>query len=222
MDHFQVQINVSSDTYLRDPSISDLGKQIISASIDMINELGFESFTFKKLSTKIGSPESSIYRYFKNKQMLLIYLTSWYWNWLEYKLVFATTNIDSSKQQLTNAIRVLTEPVQVDHSIKHINEVLLYQIVMTEGVKTYHTKKIDSINEKGYFEVYKRIVQRVSDIVLEINKSFEFPHLLISSIIEGARQQRYFSEHLPSLTDTGSDKNYITKFYIELTFKTIA
>ncbi len=221
MKDLQVHINVNSDTYLRDPSSSELGRVIVSNSIDLINKLGFEAFTFKKLSKKIGSPESSIYRYFDSKHMLLIYLTAWYWSWVEYKLVFAITNLNSPKQKLKKAIVVLTEPVETDSSFSHINEILLDRIIMNEAIKTYHVKEVDEENKKGYFEVYKRVVQRVSTLVLELNPKFKFPHMLVSTFIEGARQQRYFAEHLPSLTDIRQGKQSIPQFYTLLVFSVI-
>ena len=58
-------------------------------------EIGFENFTFKKLGEQIGSNESSIYRYFESKHKLMLYLSSWYWAWIEYRLVFATNNINN-------------------------------------------------------------------------------------------------------------------------------
>ena len=64
--------------------------------------------------------------------------------------------------------------------------------------------------------MYKRQVNRVSDIVLEINPDFEFPHMLVSTVIEGAHHQRYFSKHLPSLTDVEEGKNNIVRFYSDL------
>ena len=85
-----VKIQINDKLYLKDPESSDLGKRIIEQSILMIHDMGFERFTFKKLGSEIGSNESSIYRYFENKHKLLLYLTSWYWGWLEYQLVFAT------------------------------------------------------------------------------------------------------------------------------------
>ena len=90
-----VQIKVNEKLYLKDPESSGLGKKIVEYSIQMINEIGFERFTFKKLGHQIGSNESSIYRYFENKHKLLVYLTSWYWGWMEYQLVFATHSIKS-------------------------------------------------------------------------------------------------------------------------------
>ncbi|WP_238528716.1 TetR/AcrR family transcriptional regulator [Kordia algicida OT-1] len=198
-----------------------MGKKIVSRSIEMIDELGFEAFTFKKLGKSIGSNESSIYRYFESKHMLLVYLLCWYWSWIEYKLVFATTNIQSKEEKLSAAVDILTRKVDVDNSFSYIDEVILNRIIIAESSKAYHTKDIDTENEKGYYTVYKRVVQRVSNMVTELNPDFEFPHMLVSTVIEGAHQQRYFSEHLPSLTNVKKGKDTIVKFYTDLVFKVI-
>jgi glycosyltransferase A (GT-A) superfamily protein (DUF2064 family) len=61
-------------------------------------------------------------------------------------------------------------------------------------------------------------VQNVSDIVLEIAPNFQYPHMLISTTIEGAHQQHYFAEHLPALTDVDKEEDSIYKFYKQLIF----
>jgi len=222
MENLQINIQVNPELYLKNPDASELGRKIVSASIELINELGFEAFTFKKLGEKIGSPESSIYRYFESKHTLLVYLVSWYWCWIDYKLVFATINIDSPGQKLENAIEVLTQIISVDKSFSYIDERLLDRIIITESVKAYHTKDVDDENKKGYFKAYKQVVKRVGDFVMEINPRFESPRMLISTIIEGAHHQRYFAEHLPSLTDVNEQKNNISQFYTNMVFKVIA
>ena len=88
-----LQLLMSENLFLRDPQDTDLGRKIVQESIKMIDELGFEGFTFKKLATRIDSTEASIYRYFENKHRLLVYMIAWYWNWLEYKIDFGTQNI---------------------------------------------------------------------------------------------------------------------------------
>ena len=45
--------------------------------------------------------------------------------------------------------------------------------------------------------------------------------MLISTIIEGAHQQRYFAEHLPSLTDTKQNHDAVGDFYQEMVFKVL-
>ncbi|MEP0264375.1 TetR/AcrR family transcriptional regulator [Dokdonia sp.] len=221
MKNLQIHIVISPELYIRNPEATALGKKIVGTSIGMIDALGFERFTFKKLGIEIGSNESSIYRYFESKHALLVYLISWYWSWVEYKLAFATANIASPELKLINAIQVLTQRVIEDNAFSFINEVLLHKIIIAESSKAYHTKDIDKENEKGYYKTYKRVVQGVSDFVLDVNPNFEFPHMLISTVIEGVHHQRYFSKHLPSLTDVEEGKDNIARFYNDLVLKTI-
>ena len=221
MENLQIKIAIDSAHYLKNPESSGLGKKIVHKSIEMINELGFENFTFKKLGIAIGSNESSIYRYFESKHSLLVYLISWYWSWIEYKMVFATLNVVDPEIRLKSCLSILTGDILEDNSISFINEVLLHEIIISESSKAYHTKDIDKENEKGYYKTYKKVVQRVSEIVLEVSPKFEFPHMLVSTVIEGAHHQRYFSKHLPALTDVEVGKNNIVRFYNDLVFKTI-
>lgn len=221
MEQLHLQIMISPELYTKNPDSSDLGKKIVSKSISMIDDLGFENFTFKKLGIEIGSNESSIYRYFESKHALLIYLINWYWSWIEYKIVFATLNINSPIEKLEKAIKILTEEVVEDNSFSYINEIILTKIIISESSKAYHTKEVDKENEKGFYKTYKNVVERVSSLVLEINPTFEYPHMLVSTVIEGAHHQRYFSKHLPSLTDFEEGKNNIACFYNDLVFKLI-
>ncbi|MFP2994616.1 TetR/AcrR family transcriptional regulator [Spongiivirga sp. MCCC 1A20706] len=216
MKSLAINITINPELYSKNPESSELGKKIIQHSIVMINELGFESFTFRKLGIAIGSNESSIYRYFDSKHALLVYLINWYWCWIEYTLVFINANITDPNERLENAIKLLTEDVKEDNSVTFINEVLLHKIIIAESFKAYHTKDVDAENEKGFYKTYKKVVKRISDIVLEINSDFEFPHMLISTVIEGAHHQRFFSKHLPSLTDFEEGKNNIVRFYTNL------
>ena len=221
MEQLSINITINPALFTKDPKSTELGKKIVSTSIEMINELGFESFTFKKLGARIGSNESSIYRYFDSKHTLLVYLINWYWSWMEYKIVFATSNLASSEEKLVNSIKMLTQNISEDSNFSFINEVLLNNIIIAESSKAYHTKDVDAENEKGFYKTYKRVVQRISDFVLEVNPEFEFPHMLISTVIEGAHHQRFFSKHLPSLTDVEEGKNNIIRFYTDLVLNTI-
>lgn len=221
MEQLKIQIIINSSLYVRNPEATELGRKIVSASIEMIDNLGFEAFTFKKLGLYIGSNESSIYRYFESKHALLVYLVSWYWSWIEYKLVFLNTNVPDSEIKLQNAIELITKDVIQDSTFSFINEVTLHRIIVSESSKAYHTKDIDKENAKGFYKTYKRVVQRISDIVLEVHPTYAFPHMLISTVIEGVHHQRYFSEHLPSLTDKEEGQNTIVKFYTDLVFRAI-
>ena len=210
-----IVIEVNEKIYLRNPESSELGKRIIAGSIDLIDEIGFEAFTFKKLGFAINSPEASIYRYFESKHKLLLYLIARYWNWMEYKLVFKLANIESPVDRLEKALSLLTEKASMPDEVK------LYRIVISEASKVFLTREVDIENQAGVFAGYKRLVGRVSDIVSEINPDYKYPHMLISTVVEGARHERFFALHLPRLTDQVKGEDSISEFFREIVFNTI-
>ena len=213
LSNFKIQVN--DKIYVKDPETSDLGKKILNQSIKLIDEIGFDNFTFKKLGEKIGSNESSIYRYFENKHKLLVYLSSWYWSWMEYKLVFATANITDPKEKLKKAITIVTEKVSDDSSTVYINESILNKIIIAEFTKTLHTKEIDLENKEGFFLIYKRVISRIIAFVNEVNPEYKYAKSLISSIVEGSLHQYFLKEHLKSITDC-DDEITPTHFYVNL------
>jgi AcrR family transcriptional regulator len=214
-----LKISVPDKIYIKDPESSDLGKRIIEHSILLIDDIGFDSFTFKKLGTKIGSNESSIYRYFESKHKLLLYLTSWYWAWVEYQLVFATYNMPE-KPQLFKAIEVVTKTIEEDLAFSHINEVILNRIIINEYSKSYLTKEVDSENKEGYFVVYKRLIMRLSEMIANVNPEYQFPSSLASTIVEGALHQHFLKQHFSSITNCGEDVTP-TDFFLNLVQKAL-
>lgn len=210
-----LKIKVNEKIYIKDPETSALGKKILKYSILLIDEIGFENFTFKKLGEKIGSNESSIYRYFESKHKLLVYLSSWYWCWMEYKMVFATTNISDPKERLINAIKVITEKIIDDQNTEHINEAIMNKIIIAEFTKTLHTKEVDEENKEGYFLIYKRVINRIVNIINEVNPKYPFAKSLASTIVEGSLHQHYLAEHLQTITDCNETVTP-THFYISL------
>jgi AcrR family transcriptional regulator len=217
----QLGINVNERIYLKDPESSALGKSILEGSIDLIEEIGFEAFTFRKLANSIGSTEASVYRYFESKHRLLIYLTCWYWRWLDYKLVLAVTNIESAEERLKRAIRVLVQVVEEDSDFSHINEVKLNKIIISESSKAYLNKHVDQENKEGFFLAFKELIHRVADIIMEINPNYPYPHMLVSTLVEGAHLQRFFAEHLTRLTDVVEGEDSVTEFCVQTILKSI-
>lgn len=216
-----LRIQIPEQLYQKDPESSEVGKKIVKHSIDLIEELGFEAFTFKKLGRCIGSPESTIYRYFENKHKLLLYLSSWYWAWLEYKVVFATANVDDAEVRLQNAIQCIAEEVQQDHCYAHINEEKLQAILISESSKAFLTKEVDLENKQGYFRSYKSLCQRLVDLLQEINPAYGYPHTLVSLLLEGTHQQKFFSQHLPGLTDIKGKHTKVAHFFENMILTTL-
>lgn len=215
-----IKIGINEKIYVKDPESSDLGKRIVEQSILMIHEMGFESFTFRKLGEQIHSNESSVYRYFENKHKLLLYLASWYWGWLEYKMVFATNGIPDPVEKLRRAIEILTQTVKEDITFSHVNEVLLNKIVINEYSKSYLTKEVDQENKEGYFVIYKRLVQRLHEMIIAVDKDYPYPSSLASTILEGSLHQYFLKEHFPNLTDC-DDHITPTQYFTDLVFRTL-
>ncbi|MDD5321062.1 MAG: TetR/AcrR family transcriptional regulator [Methylococcales bacterium] len=219
----QLQIKMNEKLFLRNPEQSELGKKIIQHSILLIHKNGFEAFTFKKLAEAIGTTEAGIYRYFENKHRLLIYITAWYWSWLEYQVAFHTNNIKDPAVKLKRVIKLLATAVEDDLSTSHVDESLLHQIIITEGSKTYLTKKVSEDNKDLLFKPYKDLCAKIGEIILECNPQYKYPKSLSSTIIEMAHFQNFFMNNLPSLTDFGQDKDEaeILRFLEDLVFSSI-
>lgn len=134
---------------------------------------------------------------------------------------FCTTNVSSPIERLSRSIALLTEKIKENLTSTHIDMIKLNQVVICESSKAYLTKEVDSDNEEGAYSVYKQLVEQISDIILEINPTFKYPHMLISTVIEGAHHQHYFAAHLPRLTDIIKGEDAITTFYKDMVLKAI-
>jgi AcrR family transcriptional regulator len=213
---FKLSFKVNEAVYLRDPEKSELGKLIIKSSIDLISQLGFEAFTFKKLATEMGTTEASIYRYFENKHRLLLYIISWYWKYMDFLLDFQLQNLNDKKLKIKTIIKLLTHELPIstggmDYNIKFLN-----QIVISESSKVYLVKEVNEINKSEVFKPYKELCAKIASTISEYNKKYPYPKSLSSTIIEAAHHQQFFSQHLPRLTDvTPKTKNEFSCLFLE-------
>ena len=201
------QIKMNEKLFHRNPEETELGREIILQSIVLIYKAGFESFTFKKLAEKIGTTEAGIYRYFENKHRLLVYIVSWYWSWLEYKVMVHTNNIKSPEIKLKKIILLLATDVKDDVQTKHVDEPMLHEIVRMEGAKAYLTRHVTDDNKQQLFKPYKDLCATIAAIILDCNPKYKYPRSLSTTIIEMAHYQNFFMRNLPSLTDFGNAKD---------------
>ena len=218
----QIQIKIDERLFLKDPESSKLGQKIVRMGLILIDRIGFEDFTFKKLAKKISSTEASIYRYFENKHKLLIYLVSWYWSYLRYKMEVTTYSLTDPREKLKAGIAIFTHtdaqlPTDTGYDLE-----ALYRIVVSESPKAYLTKEVDEINKEGAYLSYKYFCRQLAGWAKEINPSYPYPTALLSTCIESAHDQKYFSEHLPSLTEvSGGKKEEVKAFLEDLIFQII-
>ena len=219
----QLQIKMNEALFLRNPESSQLGKNILKHSVQLIHKTGFESFTFRKLAEDIGTTEAGIYRYFENKHKLLVYLTAWYWGWLEFQISFHTNNITDPAVKLNIVIKLLTTNVEDNEQTSYLNESLLHQIIIAEGSKAYLTKQVGEDNKQQFFKPYKDLCAVIGTIIMECDPKYKYPKSLASTIIEMAHFQNFFMNNLPSLTDFGKSKKEteIVAFLKDLVFTSL-
>lgn len=198
---FRIRLHLDPRLYLRDPEETDLGRRLVDAAIRGIDELGLEKFTFRKLAESIGSTEASVYRYFPNKHRLLLYLVSWYWNWVAYRLAFHAPPDDPPKERIKKIVAVLVESTVYDPTWSHIDEVALHRIVVVEGPKAHQTRWVDDDNAEGLFAAHKDLSEMVAQAILAASPAYPFPHALASTLIESSHQQIFFAQHLKRLTE---------------------
>jgi len=201
MKKINVNLNINSKLYQKDPLSTDLGKKIIEQSVSMIDDMGLENFSFRKLASEISSTESSIYRYFENKHYLFTYLINWYWEWTSTRIDISLNNITTPDDKLKTIIKILVEASLYNADSAFMDEEILHRIVIREGTKAYHHKLVDTENRYGFFLSYKALCKKISLVILEINPQHRYPKALATTLIETANNNIYFAKHLPKLTD---------------------
>lgn len=214
---------MNENLFLKDPQQSEVGKKILTQSVVLIRDLGFEAFTFKKLAEHIKTTEATVYRYFENKHRLLVYIVAWYWHWLDYQVMFDTHNITDNEQNIRKVIDVLTWQVGEKHLVNGINMEDLHAIIKTESSKVYLTKHVSEDNQAKIFKPYKDLCERISNLFLKHNPNYLYPRSLASTVLEMAHLQDFFMFNLPSLTDFSGTNNLknVRDFLISLVFSSL-
>ncbi len=220
---FSVKFKLSENIYLKDPEGTELGREMVRSAVDLIYDLGFEAFTFKKLAIEINTTEASIYRYFENKHRLLLYIFNLYWSYLEYIVTYELKMKMSPKTKMEAFIDLITNELPELGSAIKFDFKKLNEIVIAEGSKVFLVKEVNEINKGQVFKPYKDLCNTVAEIIKEYNPKYIYAHSLSSTIIETAHAQQFFLEHLPRLTDIHkvNKKAYTSKFLKDLVFKVL-
>lgn len=221
---YSLSFKVNDNIYLRDPEGTELGKQIVKHAIELIHEIGFEHFTFKKLAVEMNTTEASIYRYFTNKHRLLLYILSWYWSYMEYLVVVQLEPIQDLRAKIERVVELFTHELPDRVGQSDYNKNRLHQIVISESSKVYLVKEVKEINENEVFKPYKDLCARISELFKAYQPDYPYPHSLSTTLIESAHSQLFFSTHLPKLTDvkSGNKITFVEYYLKDLVFKTLA
>ena len=200
-----VRVPIHTTLYLKDPRGTALGQRIVAQGTLMIDEVGIEEFTFRKLGKRIGSPEASIYRYFSSKHQLLVYLLNYFWEWMSVRIDLNTLNVRDARERLHIALRVLVDVSHRNAALDLLDEDALHRIVLTEGPKGYHSKTVDAENDQGFFHAYKRLCEKLADLLTGVDPNFPYPRTVATMLLETANNALYFTDHLPRLSDIPTD-----------------
>jgi AcrR family transcriptional regulator len=221
---FDFATKLNERLFLKDPQTTEVGKKIVKESISIIASIGYEQFTFKKLSQQVATTEATIYRYFINKHKLLIYLVNWYWAYLEFQIVIQLKNIPKPANKIKKIIDILVWEDNEEINFGPFDQQSLYIIAIAEGNKTYLSKDVDDNNKDMLYKPFKDLSTRIAGVFLEYNPNYKYPNTLASSVIDLSHLQYFFMHHLPRLSDFSKNKKPkdIEAFLEDLVFKTLA
>lgn len=196
--------------YLRDPEDTELGRRIVGEGILLMEKLGYEQFTFKKLAAKLKSTEASVYRYFSSKGQFLDYCNAWYWTWLTYRLELRTRNLLDPKRELEVAIDVLGEASKPDLDVPHIDEPVLHRLVVSEGKRSAgveDTRRDVSVRDKPLL----RFRNRLAEIINRLNPKYPYPRALAMTLILSVHGQLAYSLETHDISEATAAKNPLSE-----------
>lgn len=186
---------------LKDPEATELGRSILVDGLALMDELGLEAFTFKKLAAHLGSTEVSLYKYFPNKQRLLQYYFQLYWIWLRQVCGRRAELAKDPREGLEQVIATICGVWPKDIPSVHLDPRSLRSLVINEGMKSYLHKNVDDDNARRLFAPYKELSAFVAELMVACRKDVPMPRSFATTVIEMAHSLPFAMEHLPSLTE---------------------
>ncbi|MEO8732904.1 MAG: TetR/AcrR family transcriptional regulator [Flavobacteriales bacterium] len=191
---------------LKDPESTELGRSILTHGLELMNELGLEAFTFKKLATHMGSTEVSLYKYFQNKHRLLQYFFQLYWLWLRQLCGRHAERAKNPEEALELVVYAICGVWPVDMPELQLDPEGLRTLVIDEGMKSYLHKRVDEDNAMRLFLPYKALSAFVAELLVACRKDVPMPRSFATTVIEMAHSLPFAMEHLPSLTELSKRK----------------
>jgi AcrR family transcriptional regulator len=192
---------------LKEPTSGRTGTAILIGGLDLMNTLGYEAFTFKKLAQGIGCTEVTIYTYFANKQRLLQYYFQLYWLWLRLLGSMEVERHGDPRISLSAIVEILCGVWPRQLPALQLDPAGLRRLVIAEGMKSYLHKNVDADNAQRLFQPYKELSAFVADRLVACRPDVPWPRSFATTVIEMAHSLPFAMEHLPSLTELSSRKD---------------
>ena len=190
---YTLRVATNERLYIRDPERSELGQRLLREAVVLLDEIGFEEFTFRKLAERSHTTEASVYRYFENKHRLLLYLMDGYWQWLDYRLDYLTHNLTDPAEKLERLLLLLLAPDRDLPSEAQRGQISrLQRVVVQEASKAYLTHHISEDNGQQLFSSYKAFCAHIARLLLAYRPGYPYASSRASSLVETAHYQAFF------------------------------
>ncbi len=211
-------IEPSPGLALRDTT-SPMGGRILSEGLLLMNEIGLEAFTFKKLAERMGSTEVTVYHYFANKQRLLQYYFQVYWLWLATHCQQEGKALNDPRERLHGDIRAICGIWPAEAMATQFAPVELRALVINEGSKSFMHKNVDSDNKLKLFKPYKDLCAHIAMEVKACSPRMRNARSFATTLVEMAHSLEFAMEHLPALTELSErkDRKQLAAFLCDLT-----
>lgn len=205
--------------HLRDPGSSALGQRILKDGLSLMNELGLEGFTFRKLAEKVGCTEVTIYHYFPNKHRLLQYYFQLYWLWLDTHCQQEGHGHKDPLERVHGDIRALCGLWPKHALAAQLDPADLRDLVIVEGSKSFLHRNVDEDNKLKLFQPYKDLCAHIAEELKACDRTCRSPRTFATTLIEMAHSLEFAMHHLPALTELSlkRDRRKLAGFLIDLT-----
>ena len=141
--------------------IQTIREEILDKTLELINEVGFDNFTMRKLAGKLGLTATTIYQYYKNKEELYFAALTQGFDTLCDVVQEALGKQNDPKERLREVIRAV-----IRFSLAHPN---VYNILFVSDVPKYY----------DYVGTESEAVAKN-----ELDAAMRFRNLLISTVLQ--------------------------------------
>ncbi len=220
----QLRLEVPAELFIKDPFSSELGAKIVEAAIQLINKIGYEDFTFKKLALSCKTTEATIYRYFHSKQQLLAYLCALYWSYTTLIIELEGEKLNSnSKKQLGSLLQILSNNVELKSLSNTLLIEELFRLVIKQWPKVNHLDGEQNTYLNDAVNAYKKVTQLFANVLHTIQPKLRYSLVYADTIVMAIHNYALNSCREKEFTiDKKSFSKEIQKFSEQLTQKIIA
>lgn len=141
--------------------VKKIREEILDKTLELINEVGFDNFTMRKLAGKLGLTATTIYQYYKNKEELYFAALTQGFDTLCDVVQEALGKQNDPKERLREVIRAI-----IRFSLAHPN---VYNILFVSDVPKYY----------DYVGTESEAVAKN-----ELDAAMRFRNLLISTVLQ--------------------------------------